>query len=143
VAKKLKFAHRFKSGALCEVEIDLDAVRDNTFRPHFRWNGRKHKARELIAWVRSVFADVASRTGVPIVCCFVRHGSGSSETWLFPPNETPRRIARRDEPTRNPVCALVLAMRDGAGADRIRRGYPCPYPLLNCHPPPMLHHPLT
>jgi hypothetical protein len=80
VARILKFAHRFKSGALCEVEIDLEAVRDNSFTPRFRWKGRKHKVRELIAWVRSVFAEVASRTGVPMVWCFVRHGSGSSET---------------------------------------------------------------
>ena len=106
---RLQFAHRFKSGALCEVEIDLEAVRANTFTPSFRWNGRKHKVRELIAWVRSVFAEVASRTGVPIVWCFVRRGSGSSETWLFPPNERPRRIAKADEPSQNAASAIVLA----------------------------------
>jgi hypothetical protein len=31
-ARILKFAHRFKSGALCEIEIDLDAVRDTHSR---------------------------------------------------------------------------------------------------------------
>jgi hypothetical protein len=107
--RRLRFAHRFKSGALCEVEIDLEAVRDNTFTPRFRWKGTKHKTRELIAWVRSVFAEVASRTGVPIVWCFVRRGSGSTETWLFPPNERPRRIAKAEEPCCNPASALVFA----------------------------------
>jgi hypothetical protein len=97
----LRFAHRFRSGALCEIEVDLEAVRHNSFTPHFRWRGTIHKAHELIAWVRSVFAEVASRTGVPIVWCFVRRGSGSSETWLFPPNERPRRIA-------NAASAIVL-----------------------------------
>jgi hypothetical protein len=107
--RHLRFAHRFKSGALCEVEIDLEAVRENTITPCFRWKGRKYKARELIAWVRSVFAEVASRTGIPIVWCFVHRGSGSSETWLFPPNKTPRRIAKADEPCCNAAAAIVLA----------------------------------
>jgi hypothetical protein len=89
--RRLRFAHRFKCGALCEVEIDLDAVRENTFTPRFRWKGRKAKARELIAWVSSVFAEVASRTAVPIVWCFACRGSGSSETWLFAPNDRSRR----------------------------------------------------
>ena len=62
-ARILKFVRRFKSGALCEVEIDLEAVRDNSFTPHFRWRGRTHKAREFICWARSVFGIVADRQG--------------------------------------------------------------------------------
>ena len=54
-ARVLRFTHRFRSGALCEVEIDLEAVRDNSFTPHFRWHGTTHKAHELISWVRDVF----------------------------------------------------------------------------------------
>ena len=46
-ARILKFTHRFRTGALCEIEIDLEAVRDNTFTPRFRWNGRKHKAARI------------------------------------------------------------------------------------------------
>ena len=60
----LSFQHRFASGALCEVQIDLEAVRDNTFEPRFRWKGRKHKVLEFISWVLSVFATVADRAGV-------------------------------------------------------------------------------
>lgn len=107
-ARILKFAHRFKSGALCEVEIDLEAIRDNTLAPHFRWNGRTHKAREFIGWVRSVFATVCERTQVPVLWCFV-HRSGVSETWVFAPGEKPRRIKRSDEPSCNPAGAIVLA----------------------------------
>ena len=32
----LRFQHRFQAGSLCELEIDLDAVRDNSLLPHFR-----------------------------------------------------------------------------------------------------------
>jgi hypothetical protein len=53
----LTFKHRFRSGALCRVAVDLEAVRNGTFRPHFVWNGRGHEPRELIAWV--------TRAGVP------------------------------------------------------------------------------
>ena len=80
----LRFAHRFKSGALCEVKIDLEAVRTTHFGPIFRWNGRTHKAREFIGWVRSVFATVCERAQVPVLWCFV-HRSGVSETWVFAP----------------------------------------------------------
>ena len=104
----LTFRHRFGSGSLCEVTIDLEAVRANTFRPHFCWNGRTHKAREFIGWVRSVFATVCERAQVPVLWCFV-HRSGVSETWVFAPGEKPRRIKRSDEPSCNPAVALVLA----------------------------------
>jgi hypothetical protein len=77
---RLRFAHRFKTGALCEVEIDLNAV----------------------------FATVADRTGVPLVWCFM-HPNGLSETWLFEPWERPQRIAKADEPCRNAAAAIVLA----------------------------------
>jgi hypothetical protein len=106
--RRLRFVNRFKSGALCEVEIDLEAVRDNSFTPRFRWKGRKHKVREFISWVLSVFAIVADRTGVPVVWCFMR-GNGVSETWLFEPRERPRRIAKADEPCRNVASAIMLA----------------------------------
>jgi hypothetical protein len=106
--RRLRFVNRFKSGALCEVEIDLEAVRDNSFTPRFRWKGRKHKVREFISWVLSVFATVADRTGVPVVWCFMR-GNGVSETWLFEPRERPRRIAKADEPCRNVTSAIMLA----------------------------------
>jgi hypothetical protein len=89
----LTFRHRFRSGSLCKVAIDLEAVRANTFRPHFHWNGRTHKAREFIGWVRSVFATVCERAQVPVLWCFV-HRSGVSETWVFAPGEKPRRIKR-------------------------------------------------
>jgi hypothetical protein len=102
--RRLRFAHRFKTGALCEIEIDLEAVRDSTFTPRFRWKGRTYKGRELIAWVCSVFAEVASRTGVPIVWCFVHRGSGLTESWVFEPNKAPRKVAKADEPS-----AILLA----------------------------------
>ena len=105
----LRFAHRFKSGALCEVEIDLEAVRDNTFTPRFRWQGRKHKVREFISWVLSVFATVADRAGVPVIWCFVHRGNGSSETWVFEPNKKPRRIVKAEEPCRNAAAAILFA----------------------------------
>ena len=59
----------------------------------------KHKVREFIRWVLSVFAEVASRTGVPIVWHFVHRGNGAIETWLLEPGAKPRRIAKADEPT--------------------------------------------
>ena len=108
--RRLQFAHRFKSGALCEVEIDLEAVRANSFTPHFRWRGTTHKAQEFICWARDVFRIAANRAGVPILWCFVHRGNGATETWIFEPGERPRRIARKDEPCRNPVSALVFAM---------------------------------
>ena len=107
--RRLRFAHRFKSGALCEVEIDLEAVHDNSFTPHFRWNGRKHKAREFISWVLSVFATVADRTEVPVIWCFVHRGNGAIESWIFEPGEKPRRIAKAEEPCCNPASALMFA----------------------------------
>jgi hypothetical protein len=107
--RRLRFAHRFKSGALCEFEIDLEAVRDNSFTPHFRWNGRKHKVREFISWVLSAFATVADRAGVPVIWCFVHQGNGATETWLFEPGEKPRRIAKAQEPSCNPASAIMVA----------------------------------
>ena len=109
--RRLRFAHRFKSGALCEVEIDLEAVRDNTFTPCFRWNGRKHKVREFISWVLSVFGIVADRKGVPVLWCFVHRGNGATQTWLFEPGERPRRIAKAEEPSCNPASAIIIAAR--------------------------------
>jgi hypothetical protein len=65
------------------AEIDLEAVRDNSFTPRFRWKGRKHEVREFISWVLSVFGIVADRTGVPVIWCFM-HPNGLSETWAIP-----------------------------------------------------------
>ena len=118
--RHLRFAHRFKSGALCEVEIDLEAVRDNRFIPHFRWRGRTHssdngpesrpcKAREFICWARDVFEIVADRAGVPVLWCFVHRGNGATETWIFAPGEKSRRIAKADEPSQNPAAASIIA----------------------------------
>jgi hypothetical protein len=105
----LRFQRRFRNGALCSLEVDLAEVRSNTFRPHFVWNGRGHKPRELIAWVTEISQVVATCAGVPIMYVFV-YDIGRTETWLCAPNERRRRIARKDEPCRNPVSALVLAM---------------------------------
>ena len=105
----LRFAHRFKSGALCEVEIDLEAVRANSFTPHFRWRGTTHKAQEFICWARDVFRIVANRAGVPVMWCFVHRGSGATETWLFKPGEKPRRIAKAEEPSCNAASATIIA----------------------------------
>jgi hypothetical protein len=82
----LSFQHRFASGALCKIVVDLGQVKTNTFRPHFVWNGRGHKPRELIAWVTEIFQIVATRTGVPIMYVF-SHNSGRTETWLCAPDE--------------------------------------------------------
>ena len=98
----LTFAHRFQSGALCTISIDLEKVRNGTFRPNFIWNGRRHRPRELIAWVTEIFQVVAARTGIPFMYVFSRD-SGRTETWIFSPGERPRRIARQDEPSQNPV----------------------------------------
>jgi hypothetical protein len=69
----LTFVHRFKSGALCTISIDLEKVRNGTFRPDFIWHGRSHKPRELIAWVTEIFQVVAARTGISLrVCVFSR-----------------------------------------------------------------------
>ena len=67
----LTFAHRSKSGALCTISIDLEKVRNGTFRPDFIWHGRSHKPRELIAWVTEIFQVVAARTGIPSCMCFL------------------------------------------------------------------------
>ena len=107
--RRLRFVNRFKSGAPCEVEIDLEAVRDNSFTPRFRWKGRKHKVREFISWVLSVFGIVADRTGVPVLWCFVHRGNGATQTWLFEPGERPRRIAKAEEPSSNPASAIIIA----------------------------------
>ena len=58
----LTFQHRFKSGTLCKLTVDLATVKAGTFRPRFVWSGpRPSKGRELIAWTLSVFATVANR----------------------------------------------------------------------------------
>jgi hypothetical protein len=105
-ARILKFTHRFKSGALCETEIDLEAVRANSFTPHFRWRGTTHKAHEFVCWARDVFRIVANRAGVPVLWCFVHRGSGATET---KPGEKPRRIAKAEEPSCNPASAIIIA----------------------------------
>jgi hypothetical protein len=104
----LRFQHRFQAGSLCELEIDLDAVRDNSLVPHFRWKGTKHRQRKLITWISAVWREVASRTGVPIVWCFV-YPNRSTESWVFEPGEKPRRIAKADEPSQNPASAIIIA----------------------------------
>ena len=108
-ARILKFTHRFKSRALCQVEIDLEAVHDNSFTPCFRWRGTTHKAREFICWARSVFGIVANRPGVPVLWCFVHRGNGATESWIFEPGARPRRIAKADEPSSSPASAFVIA----------------------------------
>jgi hypothetical protein len=116
----LTFAHRFKSGALCTISIDLEKVRNGTFRPNFIWNGRRHRPRELIAWVTEIFQVVAVRTGVPFMYVF-SGDSGRTETWIFSPGEKPRRIARKDEPSQNPVSAFVLALTGLVATDSDRK----------------------
>jgi hypothetical protein len=80
----LRFTHRFRSGALCEIEIDVEAVRDNSFTPHFRWRGTTHKAHEFICWARDVFGIVANRAGVPVLWCFVHRGNGATRDLDLP-----------------------------------------------------------
>ena len=50
----LQFQHRFRSGALCKVVVDLEQIRNNMFTPHFEWNGRSCKRRELVQWIVGV-----------------------------------------------------------------------------------------
>jgi hypothetical protein len=119
-ARIFDFRPPVKSGALCTISIDLEKVRNGTFRPDFIWHGRSHKPRELIAWVTEIFQVVAARTGIPFVYVFSRD-SGRTETWLFGPGERPRRIARKDEPSQNPVSAFVLALTGLVATDSDRR----------------------
>ena len=105
----LHFRHRFGSGSLCTIAIDLEKVRNGSFQPRFMWNGRAHKPREFIDWATEIFQIVAARTGVPFVYVFSLD-SGRTETWVFSPGQKPRRIARKNEPCRNPVSAFVLAL---------------------------------
>jgi hypothetical protein len=105
--RTLSFQHRFASGALCKIVVALEQAKTNTFRPHFVWNGRSCKRRELVRWIVGVFQIVSTRSGVPMGDCFPREDG--SETWLFEPGQRPRRLARQSEPCRNLFIALVIA----------------------------------
>jgi hypothetical protein len=103
----LQFQHRFRSGALCRLTVDLATVKAGAFRPRFVWSGRRpSKGRELIAWTLSVFATVASRAQASILFSFW-HRPGRSETWMCRPGERPQRIKREDEPCQNLVSAIM------------------------------------
>jgi hypothetical protein len=105
----LTFAHRFKSGALCRLTVDLATVKAGTFRPTLVWSGRPpSKKRELIAWTLDVFVTVANRAQASIRYSFWRE-PGRSETWDCRPGERPRRIKREAEPCRNVASAIMAA----------------------------------
>jgi RecA-family ATPase len=88
----LRFQHRFRSGALCEVEIDLEAVRDNSLVPHFSWNGTKHRPRELITWISAgqAFREMKITPRKRLLDDWFREGDtgfvfsrrGTGKTWL-------------------------------------------------------------
>ena len=105
----LTFQHRFKSGALCKLTVDLASVKAGKFRPHFVWSGRPpSKKPELIAWTLGVFATVANRAQASIRYTFC-HEPGRCETWDCRPGERPRRIKREDEPCRNLAAAIMAS----------------------------------
>jgi hypothetical protein len=108
--RTLSFQHRFRSGALCSLEVDLAEVRINRFRPHFKWSGRSYKRRELVRWIVGVFQVVATRAEVPIVYVFSAK-NGESESWLCDPGQRPRRLPKESEPCHNSFNALVLALK--------------------------------
>jgi hypothetical protein len=103
----LSFQHRFRSGALCKLTVDLASVKAGTFRPTLVWSGRPpSKKRELITWTLSVFASVANRAQASVRFSFW-HEPGRSETWDCRPGERPGRIKREEEPCRNLVSAIM------------------------------------
>ena len=103
----LSFQHRFRSGALCKLSVDLASVKAGEFQPRFIWSGRPpSKKRELIAWTLNVFATVANRTQAFVRFSFW-HEPGRSETWDCRPGERPRRIKREEEPCRNLASAIT------------------------------------
>jgi hypothetical protein len=103
----LSFQHRFRSGALCKLTVDLASVKAGTFRPTLVWSGRPpSKKRELITWTLSVFASVANRAQAFVRFSFWNE-PGRSETWDCRPGERPRRIKREEEPCRNLVSAIM------------------------------------
>jgi hypothetical protein len=104
----LTFQHRFRSGALCQIEVNLAEVKSGTFTPNFTWRGHGHKPREMIAWVLSAFRIVANRTGERIVHVFIDDDL-KTETWVIPPNEKPRRIAQKAEPGKALAAAMAVA----------------------------------
>jgi hypothetical protein len=106
---QISFQHRFRSGALCTLTVDLASVKAGKFRPTLVWSGRPpSKKHELIAWTVSVFATVANRAQASIRFSFW-HEPGRSETWDCHPGEKPRRIASKDEPCRNLASAIMAA----------------------------------
>ena len=107
--KDLTFRHRFRSGALCSIAINLEEARSGHFRPNFVWNGPRPKRREFIAWGTHVFSSLAERVGKSVVYSYV-HSNGQTETWIHEPNVRPRRLKRELEPCRNLVSALTVAL---------------------------------
>ena len=105
----LHFQHRFHSGMLCSIDINLEEARTGSLRPNFVWNGPRPKTREFIAWGTHVFSTLAARVGKTILYCYV-HSNGQTETWIHEPNFRPRRIRREHEPCRNIVSALTVAL---------------------------------
>lgn len=107
--RRLRFGHRFKSGALCEIAVDLDAVRAYSFRPHFIWNGHSHKPREFITWAKEIFRIVSARAGTRVVYVY-SYRNGESESWIFEPNQRPQRMPKKYEPSVNPASALLVTL---------------------------------
>jgi hypothetical protein len=87
--RTLSFQHRFASGALCKIVVALEQAKTNTFRPHFVWNGRSCKRRELVRWIVGVFQIVSTRSGVPMGDCFPREDG--SENVAFRTRATPAK----------------------------------------------------
>ena len=94
----LSFQHRFKSGALCKLTVDLASVKAGKFRPTLVWSGRPpSKKRELITWTLSVFATVANRAQASIRYSFW-HEPGRSETWDCRPENGPDGLNGKRNP---------------------------------------------
>jgi hypothetical protein len=107
--RRLRFAHRFKSGALCEVEIDLEAVRDNSFTPHFRWRGTTHKAHEFICWAAGrVQNRRQSRRGSDLVVLCPSGERGNRDLDFRAARET-AKDSKGGGTSCNPASAIMIA----------------------------------
>jgi hypothetical protein len=91
-ANTLKFAHRFAGGALCEIAVDLERVRDGAFVPRFIWSGgTRCSPREHVEWLCEVFAEISDRT-CDMLAFEAPDEAGRWERWLCLPGSRPKRV---------------------------------------------------